>query len=72
MNTTALGELKKHLRPGKTYRRAELAQWSKSVDRHLQTLVDEGSLKKLRTSLYYAPFSRMIASSLRLRTPTMP
>ena len=55
MNTTALGELKKHLRPGKMYRRAELAQWSKSVDRHLQTLVDEGSLKKLRTSLYYSP-----------------
>ena len=53
--TTAVGELKKHLRPGKTYRREELAQWSKSVDRHLQTLVQEGSLKKLRTSLYYRP-----------------
>lgn len=53
--TTAVGELKKHLRAGKTYRRAELAQWSKSVDRHLQTLVEEGSLKKLRTSLYYCP-----------------
>ncbi|UVT16302.1 MAG: hypothetical protein H8K04_01680 [Nitrospira sp.] len=55
MSTTTVGELKKHLRAGKTYRRAELAQWSKSLDRHLKFLVDEGSLKKLRTSLYYCP-----------------
>jgi hypothetical protein len=55
MKTTRLGELKKHLRAGKTYRRAELAQWSKSVDRHLQTLVNEGALKKLRAGLYYCP-----------------
>jgi hypothetical protein len=55
MSMTTVGELKKHLRAGKTYRRAELAQWSKSVDRHLQTLVHEGSLKKLQTSLYYCP-----------------
>ncbi|NUM89020.1 MAG: hypothetical protein HUU37_07435 [Bdellovibrionales bacterium] len=55
MNTTTLGELKKHLRAGKTYRRADLAQWSKSVDRHLQALVQDGSLKKLRAGLYYCP-----------------
>jgi hypothetical protein len=50
-----LGELKSHLRPGRTYRRADLAQWSKSVDRHLQALVREGALKKLRNGLYYCP-----------------
>jgi hypothetical protein len=55
MNMTTLGELKKHLRAGKTYRRAELALWSKSVDRHLQALVRDGSLKKLRAGLYYCP-----------------
>jgi hypothetical protein len=55
MNTTTLGELKKHLRAGKTYRRAELTHWSKSVDRHLQSLVRDGSLKKLRAGLYYCP-----------------
>lgn len=55
MNATTVGELKKHLRSGKTYRRADLAQWSKSVDRHLQVLVREGSLKKLRAGLYYCP-----------------
>jgi len=55
MSTTTVGELKRHLRAGKTYRRADLAPWSKSLDRHLKFLVDEGSLKKLRTSLYYCP-----------------
>ncbi len=33
---TKLQELKKHLRSGKIYRRKGLAQWSSSVDRHLQ------------------------------------
>jgi hypothetical protein len=55
MNMTAVLELKKHLKGGKTYRRAELAQWSKSVDRHLLSLVKDGSLKKLRAGLYYCP-----------------
>ena len=40
---------------GKVYRRADLAQWSKSVDRHLTQLVNEGALKKLSGGLYYAP-----------------
>jgi len=34
--------LKKQLKPGKVYRRADLAQWSKSVDRHAQELVENG------------------------------
>lgn|SRR6185312_315806 len=47
--------LKKHLRPGHVYRRAELAQWSNAVDRHLAMLLDEGSLQKVSTGLYYYP-----------------
>jgi hypothetical protein len=37
------------------YRRADLAQWSKSVDRHARELVEQGVLKKLRNGLYYYP-----------------
>lgn len=55
METSALAEVKKHLRPGRVYRREDLALWSASVDRHLRTLVDEGNLKKLRFGLYYFP-----------------
>lgn len=50
-----LGLLKKQLKPGKVYRRAELSQWSNSVDRHLAQLVEEGSVKKLSSGLYYVP-----------------
>jgi hypothetical protein len=39
--------LKRKLIPGAVYRRADLQQWSKSVDRHLQELVKEGTLEKL-------------------------
>jgi len=37
-----LEQLKRHLRPCRVYRRADLAQWSKSVDRHARELVDQG------------------------------
>ncbi len=47
--------LKKHLHPGRVYRRAELAQWSKSVDRHARELVDQGVLRKLQNGLYHCP-----------------
>ncbi len=50
-----LKELKKHLRPGQVYRRAELAMHSKSVDRHLQELVKDGVLQKLSGGVYYCP-----------------
>ena len=50
-----LEELKRHLRPGRVYRRADLAQWSKSVDRHARQLVDQGVLQKLRNGLYHYP-----------------
>ncbi len=48
-------ELKKHLRPGVVYRRSELAKWSKSIDRHLQQLVQAGVLQKLSGGVYYCP-----------------
>jgi hypothetical protein len=50
-----LDTLKKHLRPGHVYRRAELAQWSTAVDRHLAMLIDEGSLQKVSPGVYYYP-----------------
>ena len=47
--------LKRHLQPGTVYRRADLAQWSKSVDRHAKELVEAGVLSKLQNGLYYCP-----------------
>lgn len=47
--------LKKHLKPGEVYRRADLKNWSNSVDRHLQILVKDGTLEKLSGGLYYVP-----------------
>jgi len=53
--TRKVEEFKKHLKAGKTYRRAELAQWSNAVDRHIVLLLKEGFLEKLSSGLYYAP-----------------
>ena len=50
-----LKELKKHLRQGRVYRRAELAMYSRSVDRHLQELVKDAVLQKLSGGVYYYP-----------------
>lgn len=70
MKRTTLDELRNHLRAGKTYRRAELVQWSKSVDRHVQALVKEGTLNKLSGGLYYCPkksvFGEVPADDLEL------
>ncbi|MEN8237517.1 MAG: hypothetical protein ABFQ95_08310 [Pseudomonadota bacterium] len=44
-----------HLVPGEVYRRADLAQWSNAVDRHLEQLQGSGTLKKLSGGLYYCP-----------------
>ncbi|MDO8979066.1 MAG: hypothetical protein Q7V17_07520 [Afipia sp.] len=52
---TKLQELKKHLRPGQVYRRADLAQWSNAVDRHLKQLLNDGGLTKLAGGLYLCP-----------------
>ncbi|EJL27366.1 hypothetical protein PMI01_03847 [Caulobacter sp. AP07] len=51
----ALGKLKKRLRPGSVYRRADLAKWSAAVDRHIKELVGEGALRKAASGLYYVP-----------------
>jgi hypothetical protein len=48
-------QFKAKLRPGQTYRRADLAQWSRAVDRHLKEAVQAGVLTKLAGGLYYAP-----------------
>ena len=50
-----LDKLKENLKEGEVYRRADLQQWSTSVDRHLQELVKDGTLQKLSGGLYYVP-----------------
>ena len=50
-----LDELKKKLKKGEVYRRTDLVQWSKSVDRHLEALLKEGVLQKLSQGVYYYP-----------------
>jgi hypothetical protein len=48
-------EFKAKLRPGQTYRRADLAQWSTAVDRHLKEAVQAGALTKLAGGICYSP-----------------
>jgi hypothetical protein len=55
VRTSPLERLKRHLRPGRVYRREDLLPWSRSVDRHLKELTVGGTLQKLRTGLYYSP-----------------
>jgi len=55
VDMTKLQELKKHLRPGRVYRREDLARWSNAVDRHLKQLVEDGTLAKLAGGLYAYP-----------------
>src|SRR6266849_3095481 len=62
-----LEELKRHLRPGRVYRREDLAQWSKAVDRHLKQLVSDGTLTKLAPGLYLYP-EQTVLGKLRRRT----
>jgi hypothetical protein len=52
---TKLEELERRLKPGRAYRRADVARWSTSVDRHLKQLVESGTLKKLSGGLYACP-----------------
>lgn len=51
----SLDTLKARLKPGQTYRRADLASWSNAVDRHLKQLVADGTLTKLAGGLYHWP-----------------
>lgn len=55
MPARTLEQLKRHLRPGRVYRREDLLPWSHSVDRHLRQLTADGPLQKLRNGLYYLP-----------------
>lgn len=50
-----LENLKAHLKRGHVYRREDLAQWSKSIDRHLKELLEDGTLEKFSQGLYYFP-----------------
>lgn len=52
---TAVTALKKHLKPGRVYRRADLTKWSSAVDRHLHMLVSAGDVQKLDGGVYYYP-----------------
>ena len=52
---SALLQFKKHLKPGQIYRRAQLAEFSNAIDRHLKLLVSTGELQKLEYGLYYIP-----------------
>lgn len=52
---SALLALKKHLKPGQVYRRADLARWSNAVDRHVKQLVDDGTLVKVSQGVYSYP-----------------
>lgn len=52
---SALNELKRQLKPGQVYRRADLAQWSNAVDRHLKQLVKDGTLQKVYQGVYACP-----------------
>jgi hypothetical protein len=52
---TKVEQLRRRLRPGHVYRREDLTQWSKAVDRHLRQLVDDGTLTKLSGGLYAYP-----------------
>lgn len=48
-------ELINHLEVGKTYRRADLKQWSRAVDRHIAELLKAGLLKRLSRGVYVLP-----------------
>jgi hypothetical protein len=52
---TQVVKLKRHLKKGQVYRRADLEPYSTAVDRNLEQLVAEGTLEKLAHGLYYVP-----------------
>lgn len=67
---SALKELKRHLKPGQVYRRADLARWSKAVDRHLKQLMSEGTLHKVSQGVYAYPkktsFGKVVPEDYKL------
>jgi hypothetical protein len=57
-----INDLKRHLKSGEVYRRSDLMEWSKAVDRHLAYLVADGTLHKLSSGLYYYPTESVFGS----------
>lgn len=57
-----------HLRRGKLYRRADLKQWSRSVDRELSKLVKERTLQKVATGIYHYPKTTAFGNAPPLET----
>ena len=51
----SLKTLRKQLKAGKVYRRADLLPYTTSPDRHLAALVKDGSLTKVSQGVYYVP-----------------
>ena len=51
----ALQSVKSHLKPGKVYRRSDLAKWSNAVDRHLNQLQKDDVLLKVASGMYLYP-----------------
>jgi hypothetical protein len=58
-----LENLKANLKRGHVYRRAHLAKWTKAVDRHLQKLVQDGTLTKVSPGVYYYPKQTVFGSA---------
>jgi hypothetical protein len=52
---TELEKLKKRLKPGQIYRRADLVRYTNAVDRHLRQLVADKTLQKVMHGVYYYP-----------------
>jgi len=52
---SAVNALKKHLKPGQVYRRADLLKWSNAVDRHIKQLLDDDVLVKVAQGVYACP-----------------
>jgi len=56
-------KLKTVMRPGKVYRRQELAELAPAVDRDLKALVTAGEVRKLSGGLYYRPQKNAFGSA---------
>lgn len=56
-------KLKNGMRPGKVYRRQELAELSTAVDRDLKALVAAGDVRKVSGGLYYRPQKNAFGSA---------
>ena len=64
MRAGVFEKLKSNLQPGKVYRRTDLSELSTNVDRHLSSLVKDGSLKKLQQGLYLCPETTVFGEAL--------